>query len=238
MKSLLSAAFAAVLMLAGLTHTAKAGEAFSPPGPDQGPVYATTYYEVSLQNANQALAILKEYRDAARRESGAVSSDLLQEVGHQSRFVVNEVWQTMGAYTTHTTAAARTALHLKMRPIEYGPPDTRLHVAHYLAPGGAAPTAGSIVIMSHLDVTPNGIPSLIESMKSLSEGAAKDAGMQKYQILRQFPGAGNHFRLYENWASDRAADAHSIAAHTIGFRANLMATLGTPYDQRRYQIVN
>ena len=237
MRTLLSAAFGAALALIGLSP-AQAGEAFSPPGPDQGPVYVTTYYEVSPQTAGQAVAMLKEYRDAARREMGATSSDVLQEVAVPSRFVVNEVWQTLGAYNAHTTAPARTALHLKMRPIEYGPPDSRMHLAHYVAPGGGAPTANSFVIMSHLDVTPNGIPRLLEIMKPLSDGSAKDAGMQKYQILRQFPGAGNHFRLYENWASDRAADAHGLAAHTIGFRADLLSMLGTPYDQRRYAIVN
>jgi quinol monooxygenase YgiN len=46
-------------------------------------------------------------------------------------------------------------------------------------------------------VTPNAIPKLLDIMKPLVEGSAKDAGMNKYQILRQAPGVGNHFRLYE-----------------------------------------
>jgi quinol monooxygenase YgiN len=236
MKSLFGAIFGASLMLAAAVPGARAADAA--PDPNQGPVYVTTYYEVSPQNANQALAMLKEYREGARHESGVVSSDLLQEQGFPSRFITNEVWQNWGAYNVHLKAKSISDINLKMLPIQYGPSDARTHLAHYVAPGGGAPTANSVIIVSHLDVTPPALPKLIELMKPLSDGSAKDAGMQKFQILRQAPGTGNHFRLYENWASPQAADAHSLAAHTIGFRNELAPLLGTPYDQRRYLIVN
>jgi quinol monooxygenase YgiN len=99
-------------------------------------------------------------------------------------------------------------------------------------------TANSVIILSHLDVTPNALPKLLEIMKPLVEGSAKEAGMNKYQILRQAPGVGNHFRLYEVWASERAFDAHNLAAHTQAFRNELAPLLGTPYDQRKYAVVN
>jgi quinol monooxygenase YgiN len=236
MKSFYGALVGAVLALIGVTQMAAAGEA--PPDPNQGPVYVTTYYEVSPGNTAQALGFLKEYRDAARKEAGVTSSDLLQELGMPSRFITNEVWRNWAAYDAHTKAAARTQLHLKMLPIQFGPPDARTHLAHYVAPGGGAPGANSVFIVSHLDVTPNQLPRLLEIMKPLSEGSAKDAGMQTYQILRQAPGVGNHFRLYEVWASERAWDAHNLAAHTQGFRNDLAPLLGTPYDQRKYSLVN
>jgi quinol monooxygenase YgiN len=235
MKSLFNALVCAMVVF-GLAQNAYAADAA--PDPNQGPVYVTTYFEVSPQNAAQAMAMLKDYRDAARKEPGATVSDLLQEVGMASRFVTNEVWQNWAAFDAHAKAAPRTQLYLKMRPIQYGPPDARTHLAHYIAPGGGARTANSVIIMSHLDVTPNQLPTLIELMKPLTEGSAKEAGMMTYQILRQAPGTGNHFRLFEIWASDRAADAHALAAHTITFRNGLAPLLGTPYDQRHYSIVN
>ena len=235
MKLIFSALIGAVLTLFGAAQAANAADAA--PDPNQGPVYVTTYYEVSPQNAGQAVAMLKEYRDAARKEPGVNSSDLLQEFGFPSRFITNEVWRNWAAYDAHVKAASVSQIQQKMKPIQYGPPDARTHIAHFAA-GGTAPTAGSVVTVSHLDVTPNQLPKLLEAMKPLTEGSAKDPGMQTYQILRQAPGTGNHFRLYEVWASDRAADAHALAAHTIGFRNELYPMLGTPYDQRRYTPVN
>ena len=236
MKSFFSALFGAALALIGAGQIAKAADAA--PDPNQGPIYVTTYYEVSPGTTAQALGMLKDYRDAARKEQGATSSDLLQELGMPSRFVVNEVWRNWAAYDAHTKATARTQLHLKMLPIQYGPPDARTHTGHFVAPVKGPATANSVVIMSHLDVTPNVLPKLIELMKPLSEGTVKDPGMLTYEIVRQAPGTGNHFRLYEVWASERAWDAHNLAAHTQEFRNELAPLLGTPYDQRKYSIVN
>ncbi len=234
MRSLLNALFCA-LALAGFVQAAHAAEA---PPPTQGPVYVTTFFEVTPGNTAMATAMLKEYRDAARKEPGVMSSDLLQEVGMTARFATNEVWRDWAAYDAHAKANPRSQLYMKMLPIQYGPPDARQHLGHFLAPEKGAPTANSVIILSHLDVTPPAIPKLLEIMKPLSEGTVKDPGMTKYQILRQAPGTGNHFRLYEVWASERAWDAHNLAAHTQEFRNELAQLLGTPYDQRKYTIVN
>jgi quinol monooxygenase YgiN len=230
MKAFFSLLFCALAVL-GLTERAYAVEA-------QGAIYVTTFFEVTPGATTQAAAMLKEYREATRKEPGATAADLYAEAGAPSRFVANEVWRDMGAYETHAKAIARAQLFQKMLPIQYGPPDARTHIGHYIAPGGGAPTGNSIIIMSHLDVTPNVLPQLLEIMKPLSEGSAKDPGMQTFQILRQAPGTGNHFRLFEIWASERAFDAHNLSAHSQAFRNDLAPMLGTPYDQRKYTPVN
>jgi quinol monooxygenase YgiN len=232
MKSLVSMLFCALMVM--MAPIAKAGEAVAA----TGAIYTTTFFEVSPGSATQAAAALKEYRDAARKEPGMMVADLYQEMATPSRFVANEVWKDMAAYEAHAKAASTTQVFLKLKPNQYGPPDARTHIGYYVAPGGGAPSANSIFILSHLDVTPNALPKLMEIMKPLSEGSAKDAGMQTYQILRQAPGTGNHFRLFEIWASDRAFDAHNLAAHTQGFRNDLAPLLGTPYDQRKYTPLN
>jgi len=230
MKAFFSALLCALAVL-GFTQAASAVEA-------TGAIYVTTFYEVTPGATAQSVAMLKEYRDATRKEPGMMVANVYQEAGTPSRFVTNEVWRDMGTYTAHSKAIAQAQLNQKMLPIQYGPPDARTHIAHYIAPGGGAPTANSIIIMSHLDVTPNVLPKLIELMKPLGEGTVKDPGMLTYEIVRQAPGTGNHFRLYEVWASERAWDAHNLAAHTQGFRNDLAPLLGTPYDQRKYSLVN
>jgi quinol monooxygenase YgiN len=232
MKSLFSMLVCALFAL-GVAQTAAAGEAVSQ-GP---PIYTTTFFEVSPASPTQAITLLKEYRDASRKEPGAMSVDIYQEAATPSRFFTNEVWKDMAAYEAHAKAAAMTQISEKLLNIEYGPPDSRTHSGWFIAPGGG-PATGTVVILSHLDVTPNVLPKLMEIMKPLSEGSAKEAGMQTYQILRQTAGAGNHFRLFEVWANDRAFDAHNLSAHTRDFRKELYPLLGTPYDQRKYVRVN
>ncbi len=166
MRLFFSAVFGAILAVIGLAQAARAGEA-TPPPPNQGPVYVSTYYEVNPGAANQALGFLKEYRDAARMEPGATSVQVFQETGWPSRFVTMEVWRDWAAYDAHTKAAPRTQLHLKTLPMQYGPPDARTHLVHFETPS-IAPTANTIYVISHLDVTPNTLPRLMELMKPTS----------------------------------------------------------------------
>ncbi len=235
MKSFFTALIGAFLLLCGANELAKAAAADISA---EGQIYATTFVEVTPGATAQALAMLKEYRDATRREPGVMTADVYQEMTTPSRFVANEVWRDLAAYEAHAKAAARTQLFQKLLPIQYGPPDPRTHIGYFVAPSGGAPSANSVFVLSHLDVTPPALPKLFELMKPLSEGSAKDPGMLTYDILRQAPGTGNHFRLFEIWANERAFDAHNLAGHTQAFRKELAQYLGTPYDQRRYSVVN
>ena len=157
-----------------------------------------------------------------------------------SRFFTNEVWRDMAAYNAHVAGTARAALWQKLQPIEYGPPDPRTHFAHFAAVKADTPAANSIFILSHMDVTPPQVPTLLELMKPLTENSANEAGALAYEILRQgtMPDTGNHFRLFEVWANEKAWEDHNMARATQEFRNKLGPILGTPYDQRKYARLN
>ncbi len=234
MKSLFSVVFCALAMLA-LAQAARAGDA--PPAP-MGPYHVTGYVEVVPTATTQTVALMRAYRDAARKEAGATMVELYQELGMPSRFVTREVWRDAQAADAHAKAASTSDLMTKLKPIQYGPTDFRAHTVHFETPTARGAAAGSVVIVSHLDVTPNGLPQLIELMKGLGDGTAKEQGVATYQILRQTGGARNHFRLFEIWASEKDWEAHNLAKHTQDFRDGLAPLLGTPYDQRKYALVN
>jgi quinol monooxygenase YgiN len=234
MKSLIAAVFGANLVLAAVTG-ARAGEA---PAAPVGPIHVTAYVEVTPPSTGQMVDIVKQYRDAARGEPGAMTIELYQEVGMPSRLVTREIWSDQAAADAHSKAASTTALQGKLKPIQYGPVDYRAHDVYINAgPGGPAGNA-PVVIVSHLDVTPNVLPQLLAAMKPLGDGTAKEAGLVTYQILRQTAGARNHFRLFEIWTNEQAWESHNLASHTQTFRDALYPMLGTPYDQRKYQLVN
>ena len=63
MKSFFTALIGAILVLCGAAQLAKAADAVA-----QGAIYATTFVEVTPGAAAQTVAMLKEYRDATRKE--------------------------------------------------------------------------------------------------------------------------------------------------------------------------
>lgn len=233
MKSWIGALFGALVPCVA----AAAAFAASPP---LSAVYVTTFVEVIPGSANAAAADLRDYRAATRRERGLLESDVYQEAGWPSRYFANEVWQDMAAYDAHRNGAARSTLADRLKPIEFGPPDARVHYAHFVSEKTAAPAAGSIFVLSHLDVTPSQVPTLLELMKPLTENSANEPGAEIYEIVRQgnMPNTGNHFRLFEVWSSEKAWEDHNMAAHTQAFRTGLAPLLGTPYDQRKYVRLN
>lgn len=228
----LCAAFAAALSAEGAQ--AQQGNAIPV---IEGPTYVMTYVEVVPSAIAQATAMLKAYRDASRGEQGAMHVDVFQEEGQSHRFILNEIWQNRGAAATHGNAASMTALAGKLKPIELGPLDVRIHQAHAVTPP-KAPSANTIIIVSHADVAGGNTQNLMRAFAPLSEASRKENGMLRYEILDEVPAHANHFRLIEEWASAAAFETHNRAAHTQTYRQTILPWLGTPYDQRLYRLVN
>ena len=202
-----------------------------------GPIYVTTYVEVIPSAIARTLTILKAYRDASRKESGASAIDIFQEEGQSFRFVVSELWQNRGAAAAHANAAAMKTLADQLKPAALGPLDARIHQAHSVTPP-KAPTAGSVVIISHADVAGGNTQNLINAFAPLSENSRKEPGMLRFEILDEVPAHVNHFRLFEEWANMAAFEAHNRAAATQTYRTTILQWLGTPYDQRIYRLVS
>jgi len=201
-----------------------------------GPTYLMTYVEVVPSANARAIAAMKEYRDAARKEPGAMYADIYQEQGQSHRFVLSEIWENRGAAATHAHAAATATLLEKLQPIELGPVDIRIHQAHSVTPPKAS-SANDIVVISHIDVAGGNTQNLINAMAPLSEASRKDNGMVRYEILDEVPAHANHFRSFEEWSSLAAFEAHNRAPHVQAYRRTVLQWLGTPYDQRLYRLV-
>jgi quinol monooxygenase YgiN len=232
MKLLFAAFFGGLLALAGTVaaqaQVPTAGNAFE----------VMIFVEVAPTATAEAAAAFRQYRDASRKEPGIVRAEVYQEQNVPSRFVTHDVWKDQASYEAHAKSASVATLFAKVKRIEFGPPDVHTHVAWYSAPEGKTPGNGAVLIVSHMDVTPNFLQKLYDAMKPLSEGTAKEPGVIRYEILQQAPDHNNHFRLYEVWDNEKDWQAHNLAAHTRQFREDLAPMLGTPYDQRKYAVMN
>jgi quinol monooxygenase YgiN len=139
---------------------------------------------------------------------------------------------------THTDGPAMATLVAKLKPIEIGPADIRIHQAHMVTPP-KAPNANDLIIISHVDVAGGGnLAKLITMLNTLGEASQKDKGMVRYEILDEVPAHANHMRVLEEWSSPAAWEAHNLAPHTQAYHDALLPLLGTPYDQRLYRAVN
>src|SRR5450631_520369 len=146
------------------------GSARAEPGADA--IYGVTAFDVAAGSVAQSVALLKQYRDAVRKQAGNQGVDLLQEAGWPNRFAIYETWTDQSAYDLNEKAAHTAELRDKLKPIAGASFDRRDY--HVISVGPAKPgAAGAIYMQVHLDVFPPGLVPTLAAVKQVAEAARK-----------------------------------------------------------------
>jgi quinol monooxygenase YgiN len=215
---------------------ATGSSAQTPPPAIEGPVYIATYLEVVPTAVKDAGALLKQYRDASRKDTGNQRMELVQEIGRPTRFALLAVWADQKAFEAHGKAAHTGQFRDKFKSVHAAPYDERVHSGMAVGDKGAL-RGGSIVVVTHVDVPPPFKDTTVPLLQQLAEASRKDGGNQRFEVQQQ-GNRPNHFTVVEQWADQKAYDAHVMAAHTRQFRDKLGPMSGALYDERLYRAVD
>src|ERR1041385_5364692 len=90
-------------------------------------IYIARYMDAQPASMNQAVSLVKAYRETSRTESGNLGTEIVQETGRPSRWVVIEVWQDSSSFDGHQKAASTAAFQNKFKAIQNSPNDERTH---------------------------------------------------------------------------------------------------------------
>jgi quinol monooxygenase YgiN len=220
-----------VLLSCALSIVALAANAA--PAPSQ-PIYVIAYVDVLAGAAPRAAAVLKEYRDASRNESGAPGVDVFSQTGRAGGFAIVEIWRDNAAFEAHGKAAAIEHLRRDMKPMQLAPLDVRVHTAYSLgSPMAASPSA--VTLLVHVDVIPPFVADYERIVKQYIDGSRGESGLLRLDILQTLPPHTNHFTVIESWADAAALQIHQRAATAQAYREDLAPKLGALYDERAYR---
>jgi quinol monooxygenase YgiN len=212
-----------------------AAQAQAQSGPDA--IYGVTSLDVAAPAAGQGAALLKQYRDAARKQAGNLGVDLLQEIGRPNRFIIFETWQDQSAYDANQNSAQTSELRDKLKPIAGAPYDRRDY--HAVDVGPAKPATGDAVYMQvHLDVFPPGLTPTLAAVKLVAEAARKGEGNLRYDVVQSVKPPLSHMTLFAAWQSRKDFDAYEKSAYGRHFRDTVGPLLGSPFDDRLYVTIN
>jgi quinol monooxygenase YgiN len=207
-------------------------------------VYAVTYIDISTDWVAQAVGLLKQYRDEARKEPGNLEFLVLEETDRPNRFAIIEGWKDNAAFNAHAKGANASKLDFILEAIRNAPTDR--HMVHDFASAPSRPAANNALYMvEHVDFL-GGDPSIAEAaqplMKTLAAATQKEPGALRYDVLQQPPPRVNHYEVIGVWTDMKAFDAHEAAPHTRQFRAatTLPASPGRAnlMDQRLYKVLD
>jgi quinol monooxygenase YgiN len=211
----------------------------APPAWAQTPadaVFVVTALDVAPGQAAGGLAVLKPYRDAARKQAGNLAVDLLQENGWANRLMIYETWRDRAAYEANEKAQALAALRDKLKPIAPAPYDRRDYKTVSVGPAKSA--AGAIAMLAHCDVVPPFLDKTLAALKEVAEAARKGEGNLRFDVVQTIGEPRSHTTLYGVWQSREAFDAFETAGYARRFRDTLGPFLGSPLDDRLYAFID
>jgi quinol monooxygenase YgiN len=196
-------------------------------------VYAVSYVEVMPSARTAAVAALKQYRDASRKQEGFGRLDLFEQIGWPGHFVLFEAWRDQKSFEAHN-AAVQKALLDALQPIRVSGFDQRPYKMLTVAPAPPAAAGGSISVVSHVDVSQD--PRVPVMLRQLAEASRKEDGNLRFDVVQHTMRA-NHFTVIETWRNQKALDAHTAAAHTRQYRDDIQPMTGSPLDERVHTTV-
>jgi quinol monooxygenase YgiN len=198
------------------------------------PIYVAGYIEVRPTAAREAAALLKQYREATRKENGNQRTEVVQRIGQNYHFVILETWQDKGAFDAHGKAAHVGEIREKLKAIQNTPYDERVHIALLAGRADAGDKRDAVFVVTHVDVIPPRKDDGVAAVKQLGEDSRKEDGNLRFDVVQQ-TNRPNHFTVVEAWKNRKAFEAHTMEAHTRGFRDKLAPMSGALYDERLYR---
>jgi quinol monooxygenase YgiN len=201
-------------------------------------IYGVTSLDVAASAAAQGVAILKQYRDAARKQAGNFGVELLQEVGGPNRFIIHETWKDQSAYDANEKSAQTAELRDKTKPIAGAPYDRRDYLVVSVASAKAATSGDAVYMQVHLDVFPPGLVPTLAAVKAVAEAGRKGEGNLRYDVLKSVKPPLSHMTLFAGWQNRKAFDAYEASAYGRHFRDTVGPLLGSPFDDRLYVTIN
>ena len=203
--------------------------------PPDAAIYAVTYFDIIPADFAKAVAVLRPFVQATRKENGNVEFTLLDEIARNGRMAMIEAWRDKAAFETHRMAVERLANKLQL--FFAAPFDTRQFVPLSLEPRADNANLGSAMyVLTHIDVFPAGKDEATLLVKGFVEASRKNKGAERFDAL-VWNAHPNHFELVETWSDASARQAHADADQTKTFRTKLVPLEGGLYDQRLYKVV-
>jgi quinol monooxygenase YgiN len=199
-------------------------------------IYIATYVDVQPPSFGQGITLMKQYRDATRKEGASV--EVVQEIGRPNRFVILEVWKDQASFETHEKANHTADFRSRLQAIHGSPDDQRVHQGLTIDTRSIAIPRNSVSVVTHVDVPPPRREEAEALLKTVAEESRKDEGNVRYDVFQQSPARTNHFTVLATWKDAKAFESHEMKPHVRRYREALGPMLGALYDDRLYKPID
>ena len=181
-------------------------------------IYGVTTVDVAPSATSRAIALLKQYRDATRKQPGNQEVDLLQQVGWPNRFLIYEGWKDQSSYDANDKAAHTVEFCEKLKSIFSAPCDPYDYFVVSVGPSRVASADHPIYMMLHLDVVARRSSDRFVAGKQVAEAARKGEGNLRYDVVSGVHKPMNYMTVFAAWRNRKAFDDYEMSPYARQFR--------------------
>jgi len=203
--------------------------------PSDTTAYSVAYVDIALTSRNSAIAAMKQYRDASRKDDGFQRMELFEQAGRPGHFCIIETWANSRDFDGHAASANTQGFRTKIDSMRLSDYDQRPYKTLSLSAAHNDGNGGNTFVITHVDIGGQGT-NAADLLRKLAEASRKEEGNLRFDVLQHAMRA-NHFTVIEEWQTARAMETHATAAHTKEYRNSLGPIAGSPLDERLYKLV-
>jgi quinol monooxygenase YgiN len=203
--------------------------------PPDSAAYSVAYVDILPASRAAAIAAVKQYREASRKDDGFQKIELFEQAARPAHFCIIETWAGSKDMDAHAASANTRDFRTKLDSMRLSDYDQRPYKTLSLGADRSGGTSRSAVVITHVDIGGQGT-NAADLLRKLADASRKEEGNVRFDVLQHAMRA-NHFTVIEEWQSAKAADTHAAAAHTKEYRNSLAPIAGSPLDERLYKVV-
>jgi autoinducer 2-degrading protein len=203
--------------------------------PPDSTAYTVAYVDVLPASRTAAIAAIKQYRDASRKDDGFQRIEFFEQAGRRAHFCIIETWAGNKDLDAHAASVNAKDFRIKIDSMRLSDYDQRPYKTLSLGTARNGGSSRSTFVLTHVDIGGQGT-NAADLLRKLAEASRKEEGNVRFDVLQHSMRA-NHFTVIEEWQSPKATDTHAAAAHTKEYRNSLAPIAGGPLDERLYKLV-
>jgi quinol monooxygenase YgiN len=96
--------------------------------------------------------------------------------------------------------------------------------------------AQQLYVVTYVDVYPNFAADGAKFLQQFAADSRKDPGSVRFEVMKD-TARQNHMAIVEVWRDRKAFEAHLAAPHTKAVREKIQQMLGSPFDERLYNLL-
>ena len=93
----------------------------------------------------------------------------------------------------------------------------------------------ALYVVTYVDVFPMFADETTKALRDFAADSRKDPGCVRFEFLKDVERV-NHFAIVEVWQNRQAYETHLTQAHSKRFRERIQPGLGSPFDERLYNL--